>query len=150
MSYLDLPQDWMGHPLDDPELSRDVADFLLSDHDRMTNTLLLVRCRNDSRLAKRPIMISHMNWQASALKRRRCLERFFRPQPEGMIVGLSAAQRLPRAAELAWAITIEDLCTSYRVNLFGLHSLCREGSFDIEPPRPLPEVGQIRRAMLTA
>ena len=145
MSYLDLPDDWAERPLDDPRMSRDVADFLVSDHDRVANTLLLLRCGNDSRLLKSPIIISHMNWRASALKRRRCLERFFRVQPPGIIVAMSAEQRLSRAAEVAWAITVEDLCSSYHVNLFGLHSLCREGSFDVVPPLPLPEADGVHQ-----
>jgi hypothetical protein len=59
MSFEDLPQDWPHRSLDDPVLTADVLDLVVSDRDRAAGGVMVLLCRGDGRLSQ-PVFVGEI------------------------------------------------------------------------------------------
>lgn len=60
MSFEDLPSDWPARVLDDPVLTADVVDLVVSDADRNAGALGFLLCRPGGTLAQ-PVMVGDLD-----------------------------------------------------------------------------------------
>ncbi|MFK5633778.1 hypothetical protein [Ornithinimicrobium sp. LYQ103] len=59
MSFEDLPRDWAHRSLDDPVLTADILDLVVSDLDRAAGGVMVLLCQADGRLSQ-PVFVGEI------------------------------------------------------------------------------------------
>ena len=101
MTFEDLPHNWAELALTDPLLAADVVDLALGYHDRHLNSMLVLLCDDDLRVAQ-PCIIEGLDWRCTAASRRQTFAFLNHLPMAGVIIAISSSTQLPADVAKRW------------------------------------------------
>ncbi|MFC7580988.1 hypothetical protein ACFQ23_01870 [Schaalia naturae] len=140
MTFRDLPENWNLNPLSASGLAADVVDLVMGERDRVADSLAVIVCDAEHRIAGNPIMVDETHWRCSNADRHlyvgSILEALSAP---AVLVAAGTRTDLPADLARAWRETLVAQCRRTGTTLLGFYVCALDTVTEVRPTRPSGE-----------
>ncbi|WP_130012231.1 hypothetical protein [Serinicoccus sediminis] len=127
MSFEDLPRDWPARVLDDPVVTADVVDLVVSDADRSAGALGFLLCRPGGTLAQ-PVVVGDLRGEDPLVVVDRMVEVVAHlPDTPGFVLAVARARGLVGDADRRLHQHALDACAAAGLTLWGTYLATHAG-----------------------